>query len=713
MEYYGLKSIVSSLKQQYKLEVTSSSFFVCKNRSENFIEPKFSKLDKFSLEKPPIILISAVGASGKTTTAQALSADLGVPILDLAKHKPVGAHTLSGILIDHYPNTVTDVLDGLKTGSYGIIIDGVDEGRSKVTEEGFEAFLDNIINLAKTAKGTSIIMLGRGQTLMHTWCYLEDNKVATGLVQIEPFDLEQAQKYIDLHVGKPQSGQQETYTQARDRILETLGAAFQVTDVVKDEFMKFLGYPPVLGAIATLLKQEGNYHKIYSSLVGGTGHDIEVNLLIQIGDYLLDREQKEKAQVNFVNEIAQKIGGEPGKFLQVNLYSKEEQCARVLAHTLGRTLNRQYISDLAINQEYEKALSIWCSEHPFLQENKVRNPVFAAVSLTRCLLSDIEEYNEIAIKYAEKNTPSYFFLYMMGALHNRGKVSLAMCNILMQSCSDFLGVNADVTVELESDDFEEEKCSKNKNKKVKKDDIKWSDAELNINVNLKDKNQEKEFLFKSRVFENSKLNLGPTLVGARVLVPCNINIQGENRIEVFSDCWVSAKEVHIRAPEISMPRLSFAEMDGKGASTSLMIEANNISGKVEAISPKDSNLMLFCEKDTLEYPLTKHVCGAPSTNMDAEMQMKYKRLRRIFVDFRSHSKGGLAKYRAKVENRRVVKNEAGRAILDALVNDGILTYDHSFYYVQPDKLSEKTGINWEDLKHRKTTPQLEKYLSKI
>src|SRR5262245_41954489 len=143
MQYKALKSIVSSYKIPHALQTASDSFFVKSTRVSPYIEPRFSKIE-FPKEKPSILLVSAVVASGKTTTANALSFDTQLPILDLAKHKPVGDNTLTGILTTAYPiEKVGPVLEGLHSGTHGIIIDGVDEGRSKTTEQGFEAFLDD------------------------------------------------------------------------------------------------------------------------------------------------------------------------------------------------------------------------------------------------------------------------------------------------------------------------------------------------------------------------------------------------------------------------------------------------------------------------------------------------------------------------------------------------------------------------------------------
>ena len=149
MQYSALRLILSSRKSPVEHPYTSASFFVNAARVTPYIEPSFSKI-VFPTEKPAILLVSAVGASGKTTTAQALSFDLQLPVLDLAKHKPVGDNTLTGILTSAYPiEKVGAVLEGLRNGTHAIIVDGIDEGRSKTTEEGYEAFLDDLIQRSK------------------------------------------------------------------------------------------------------------------------------------------------------------------------------------------------------------------------------------------------------------------------------------------------------------------------------------------------------------------------------------------------------------------------------------------------------------------------------------------------------------------------------------------------------------------------------------
>lgn len=141
MKFYDLQSLVSANKQSHPLHESTDSFSIAGPRPGPYIQPTLTKCE-FEHEKPTVILISAVGATGKTTLAQVLSHQSNLPMLNLAKHKPVGDYTLTGLLTSAFtPQQFGKVIEGLSDGSYGVIIDGVDEGRSKTSDGAFYAFL--------------------------------------------------------------------------------------------------------------------------------------------------------------------------------------------------------------------------------------------------------------------------------------------------------------------------------------------------------------------------------------------------------------------------------------------------------------------------------------------------------------------------------------------------------------------------------------------
>ena len=697
MDYYGLKSIISSQKQQVPANEESDSFFTITDKKNTYVEPKFSKVEKFPVEKPAVILVSAVGASGKTTAAHALSVDTGMPILDLALHKPVGDNTLSGILMDYYPDSISEIKQGLTEGTSGLIIDSIDEGRSKVTEEAFEAFLDDVVKRTKGSPGTSIVILGRSQTLINTWCYLTDCGVDVGLVQIDPFDMGQAKNYIDIHVGECQPAQRAAYEEARDEILNKLGAAFAVAGKDEDTFIKFLGYPPVLDAISTLLCEEKNHHKIYQSLNKEVINNTEVNLLIQIGDYLLDRDQREKALPNFANDIANKVGGGLGETLKSTLFNREEQCARVLAASMGLPFEKQLIADPGINQEYENSVEIWCSEHPFLQDNELRNPVFSAIAVARCICSEVDEYKGLARIYAQQNPQTYHLLYIMDAIKSDRNVPIGAFNMIIQSCSDFLGANAKVSIDIDGSSWDETDHT--------------DENELSITIGVNNNGQERSFDFKAEAVSTGRVILGPNLINTRVTLPCDAVLYSKTTLNTFGDCSLSAKSVEFRAPEILISSSTSSNQE-ENVPGNFVIETGNATGHVDSIAPKDGVLEILCQTNQLDYPLVKYAKNI-EIKISNDIKEKYKRLRKIITLFRSHSKGSLARLKDKINHIRVIKNDEGRAVLKALLDSGILTQDHKMYHIDQENFSEKLGVNWTDLRSYGSSKKLEEFLKDI
>src|SRR5450755_3770094 len=90
LSFYLLKSIISSGKNSFEMKSPTESFSISAKSDRPYIEPTLKQIANDHKTKPKVILISAVGATGKTELAKSLSSQLNLPLLDLAKHKPVG-----------------------------------------------------------------------------------------------------------------------------------------------------------------------------------------------------------------------------------------------------------------------------------------------------------------------------------------------------------------------------------------------------------------------------------------------------------------------------------------------------------------------------------------------------------------------------------------------------------------------------------------------
>jgi hypothetical protein len=698
MHYNALKSIAGSQKLPIPLQTPSESFYLRTENVEPYIEPTFTK-EEYPTKKPTILLVSAVGASGKSTTAHKLAHDTGLPILDLAKHKTVAANALTGILTDAYPiDKVGAVLTGLRNGTHGIIIDGIDEGRSKTNEQGFEAFLDDIIKLSKGANSTSVIVFGRSQVLLNAWFYLADKGSDVALIRIDPFDLEQAKGYIDAYVQQKNSNQQPLYKEARDGVLKKLGAAFATSEGGSTAFLSFLGYPPVLDAIATLLQTEKNYHRIIQSLSEGAHGDLEVDLLIRIADMLLRREHDEKAVPNFIKDIANKADTKVAMQLEATLYDEIEQCARVLARALCREFPRRVIADAPLNEEYEKALASWCPEHPFLDDKRIRNAVFEAVAVSRCALSDVPEYQTLAFDFAAVNRPTYHLLYIMAQLAENIEIRGRYFNMLIQSCSDFTGRGHEIGIEVNGLSWDES------------DIPSQSSAELEVLVTIQSTQQQRAFKFKGMISDADVIPLGPFLANTTVTLPCDVTLKGTPALDCMGVCRIASRRIQIDAPDLivrgspSQPGCSEA---------GLFLDVLQAQGHVNTVTTKGGTIEIGCNEHNLAYPLAKYAQKTQRINADSAIVPKYRRLRRILLEFASHSKGGLAKYRDKIEHERVMRGDMGWSILRQLLKEDILYSDTKFYYVNADKLSKVLGTTWHELRQYKITNSAAAFLKRV
>lgn len=700
MDYYGLKSLVGSNKERIPLKLSSKSFYVFGEKTRSFVEPAFAKLE-FPQEKPAILLVSAVGASGKTTTARSLSYDIKLPILDLAAHKAVGDNTLTGIITTAYPiEIIGRVLEGLQKGTHGIIIDGIDEGRSKTTEQGFEAFLDDLVARSSGAKATVIIIFGRGQVLLSTWCYLVDKGADVGLVQIMPFTLDQAKAYIDNQVPNRNGSQQRNYEEARDAVLNQLVAVFPTSSSAnQDAFLSFIGYPPVLDAIGTLLRQEPNYYRVKQALGDSNNGAIEIALLIHICDYLIDREH-DKALDNFIRDITADMSENTGQQLRDSLYTNEEQCARVLSRALGRQLAHQFINDGALNERYEAAIESWCPDHPFLDDTTLRNPVFAAATVARCALSCIEEYQELAWTYANSHLLTYHLLYLMEVLGKEQVLDIRGFSMLLKSAADFLSPGAEITVDVDGESWDESEIALG------------SSATLEITVELPGKQQERTFVFRGCDYHESEIVLGPYLLNATITLPGNVKIIG-SPLEAVGANSISARVVHIDATDLNVRSNTIRKQSGDSSKAQLFVDAKLIGGHADAVAVGDGTLHLQGCDLVLDYPLARYAHKVITPPLDADLWEKYIRLRRILIQFRSHKKGGLAKLRDKVEHERVVGNDLGRLVLDSLLREQILTRDDKFYYVDSERLADELSVTWHDLRQHKWSNELESFLRRV
>jgi hypothetical protein len=701
MNFYNLNSIIAANKNPIPLHTPTDSFGVASARAEPYIEPTFDKIE-FEEEKPPVILVSAVGATGKTTLARVLSFKTGLPLLDLAKHKPVGDNTLTGLLTNTFRvEDLTNVFQGISEGTFGVIIDGIDEGRSKTTEKAFQAFLDDIAKFCRVAANTSFVLLGRTQILDDCWLYLAEQHVTAGLITINPFDLEQARAYIDNFTQGLSSAHAAEYCKVRDVILNRLGAAF--TDGPAEgsqSFLSFIGYPPVLDAIVTLLQQEQNYHRLERELRARDADGIEVGLLQRIASYILQREKTEKVVPNILSDLIEDMPRDDRHKILAATYEGEEQCMRLTSLCLGRPLELRPIGHAAIDNEYEDRLRSFLPEHPFITSSgrHFRNAVFEAVALSTLIVSARSSALDLALEYVDRNKHNYHLLYLLHRMAPDRKVPISALRAIIGSALEFQSRTSSVEITVGDADAEDWRSDLDQVVPIEIEILMGSDAD-----------ESKRFVFESNVQGAGSVSVGHRLSSTYLFLPCEVSMSGAQELEITAPTMVFARKIALRSPALVL-RVPSASPDGK----QVVLAAETLEADIDRILPHGADLVLAATDRTgIRYPASLYLRGQVDLSNDMQLREKYLRLRRILVLFRSHSRGALAKYKAKIHHERVLRNPTGWAILQRLLKDNILTSDGNFYFLQPDNVHRHLGVSWIDLRKGDTSEKLEGYLRSI
>lgn len=82
--------------------------------------------------------------------------------------------------------------------------------------------------------------------------------------------------------------------------------------------------------------------------------------------------------------------------------------------------------------------------------------------------------------------------------------------------------------------------------------------------------------------------------------------------------------------------------------------------------------------------------------VDASEEQLYEafgKLRRMILMFRSHSKGVLARYCEKIDNR-IGKTPLGKTLIEGLMQKGVIYTDNTMYYIEITRFGEVLGAKY-------------------
>jgi hypothetical protein len=288
---------------------------------------------------------------------------------------------------------------------------------------------------------------------------------------------------------------------------------------------------------------------------------------------------------------------------------------------------------------------------------------------------------------------------MLHLLAKDKQIPIRVLRVVLGSALEFRTRTATVEVEIEAVDDATEGSSA-------------ESVDIGIDVTMgTEEGQSRTFAFQSTLSGVTCVNLGNRLSTTLVSLPCEVALSDPEEIEFTAPVEISAAKISLQSRALSLRAPTPAIPD---ADAEVLLQANYLESRLERINTNGIDLIFaVSDRAGLTFPVIQYVDGKKEFIHDPLQKEKYMRLRRVLVEFRSHSRGTLARYKHKIENRRVLGSKVGNKVLQQLLKDGILTLSESHYFLQPENVNVHLGITWADLRKGKTSPKLLQYLSTI
>ena len=679
----------------YEFKESREDFRVEEERNEDFIPPILSEVSDYSsstLKESRIILIEAIGATGKTELTKHISNKLKCPIFDLGKTNVVAGNSLTGLLSkrlnrkDHYT-----FLDNIAEGRSTLLIDALDEGYMKTNHQGFMDFLDDILSLENIAK-CPIIMLGRYNAIELAAAYLYDKDIKFVTLQIEPFTLQQAREFIDTTVkNKAKLRYATIYRDTRDYLLDTIGGFFKDQASIRNKMSeRFIGYAPVLLSIAAFFDENVNYQIVLEELKEAKTKS--VSLIVDILSRILERDRLEKVFPNLVNGLIAYRDPEFQKQVYDNIYTREEQCARILYTIMGYPFPELSIKDTAFLTAYDEQIQTWILEHPFMGKQSFGNIVFESYALAVLVTDD--KYKTVAMEYMRKKGVSYMFAYIYKEIHGFERLEKQVLPYIYSSLLELNTKTSFYSLNISRSMFSDEQgilC-----------DFEFVGSDEGLET------------YSGTVLysQDDVINLGAKLEGLNVDVPLTVAVTTK-KIDINSPTYIKCAKFLIGAEELILHK--------KEAESNIMIECDSIDvlqtyeQYVQVINMSDdSAIMRLVSSQRPDYPFYEYWTDKSEkmSVLSPENVHKYVKLRSIVLQFRSHSKNELAKHKDKI-NFVLGGNELGKKVIHALIVHGVIFESGHLYKINSSVMDTVLGISYDGVRNFEVTPQIINFLDLI
>lgn len=635
-----------------------------------YIEPQFYECNSTNLPNPKIILFSAPGATGKTALAMHICKEYNGIYWDLPENK-VAEYSFSGAIAEAvgYEN-LSDFIISIESKNNFLVIDAFDEAEVGSGRSGIEFFLRDLNNVTKNCRNICAILLARTESSLFIKDFLLKHNISFRHYEVGLFKEYNAKTYIEYKLKKHNIIISDIVKKCIDEQFK------EIKRILPDhEADNFLGYAPVLDALATAYDDEKNTLNLLKSTSDG---EKNYTLMIKILTHLLNREHDK-----FIKSIEIKIPQIKGEPNLVSLFDHDEQLSRlfglilVLDSTMFTSI-KEFIP-LEYHEEYLDAINIQLPQHPFINIRDNNGNInydfigaaFRDYVIAYCLSNDNLSYfvNDY-ISYNPKYCPSQMLIEFYGKLSDY-KISSKYVYLLYDSFKSYarLGEKISVYINGNLNDCSIEFVLSSNNQTVSTE-FKLIDLDEGIWIKQ---------LSNCYIDVDAKINIGSSSNESRI---CN--------------SFINCKEIIWRCEKVSIeayyPGECILIADKFNYSTEIIPRFEIRTDNKKNLKICTSNLRDYFKLLAYKYD---DILNTSNNDFNSFSNL----LRRIFSCLRSHSKDTPARKMDFIDNRIINANAYKKSVLSFLLNNHILYTDEQswLYKLDTNKLSD-FSINWNEVR---------------
>lgn len=638
-----------------------------------------------------VLLVSAPGAVGKTTLAKQIAHKTSSIYVDLAAAGAVGAGTLlGGLAADPH-----GIQQAWRTGNVAVLIDGLDEGRLKVTQRAFTDFLEGVAGAyAARHVGTHALptmIFGRTAAIEEAWRVLRDH-VKVAVLKIGYYQRKEQIELAGLMIKDKDKIEKEKRRTVRGHNASSsdhaegsctspqLEAATELLKQIGHKTAndsRFAGYAPVIDAVATRVFGEDNPYANITQKIQKGQHPITLNDIVTD---ILKREQN-KLKEAIRDAFKDPLKGTLHEAFK-ELYSPHEQIQRLIARVYGVDAPPppNWMTPKQ-SETYSDALVAWVPEHPFLGEGqKGATAVFDAVIRAEAL-RDKKAGAKALDRERDPSTTANSFLADFYADRTELGAEIPADHIGVVYSSLRAGLSAEGgardTASLRVEELEDPTGDEDY-------DSLYRDVEIVI---VRGAFWRRALTF--RAYQGT-VHLGAHVEDVNIVAPfAEVVIGGKEDLTLTSPVIIECKKLTVNALRVNVN----ASQDEWTAAVHL--EAEQYEGSVEKVWRNEGVDLTCIWKGIGQYnawrPFGRElvVAGHPGS----EIENGLRRFRDFVMAFRSHGKGSLGRSPKKLRNRRMGK-DSGDQILEAMVEHRIIETGARMYRLDQKKLTAVTGADY-------------------